>query len=358
LKSETGGLDGYRLRTASAVAIAAGFLFCLPPDGLGATRKPDPIPISIGGGVPESAAFRWSSVLADILSRPPGLPDCDPATACGVPDVVASAQTFDDPQALLTALIAGKISTGILPALRPFRARCGATSDPPVRTLKTLYRQKLQILVRGPGVTTPKDLGRKTIVIGVSGSDSETVALALIDAYNLSRTKIKLLRLPPPAALEALKRGDAAAGFFLGYAYEFGIAALIKNGFTLMSLPESAERTRLLQALTVFEPDAIGPETYKGLTPTSTLSQPVDWLAGPGLDPALPQRLVAAISEPHNLARIYDEVAPVPAVAEGEAFLRLPTPLAEGAAQEAEKAHLPVAVLECPAAAHAQSISR
>jgi TRAP-type uncharacterized transport system substrate-binding protein len=317
-------------------------------------RTPDPIPISIGGGVPESAAFRWSSALADTLSRPPGLPECDKAMACGVPGVIASAQTYDDPGALLNALVAGKVTTAILPALRPYRARCAAPSPAaaqPIRALKALYRQKLQIVLRpGAGVASPKDFGRKTIVVGEPGSDSEAVALALIDAYGLARAKIKLVRIAPPGALDALRSGNAVAGFFLGYAYNVGIADLIKKGFTLMSLPDSPERARLLQTLSVFEADAITPDAYPGVPPTSTLSQPVDWLAGPGLDPLVSEKLVAAISEPHNLTRLYDLIDPVPAIPEGQAFLRLPVAAAEGAVAAANKAHLPIGVLDCSAA--------
>ncbi len=162
-----------------------------------APPQADPIQLSIGGGTPDSAAFRWSSALAETLSRPPGLPECDAGTPCGVPNVVASAQTYDGGQALLKAVIEGTVSTAVLPALPLLRARCALTNGQtlPVTSLKILYRQPLYIVTGNTPapVAKPKDWAGKTVVVGPAGSDSEILTGALLDAYGVPWRRQRLL---------------------------------------------------------------------------------------------------------------------------------------------------------------------
>jgi TRAP-type uncharacterized transport system substrate-binding protein len=312
------------------------------------------IQLSIGGGAVDSAAFRWSSALAETLSRPPGLPDCDPAGPCGVQGVVAGAQTYDTSQALVDALADGRIATAVAPAMTLFRQRCevakGQTA-PAISALKVLYRQPLYLVVRaGPAaIAKPGDWTRKTVVVGASGSDSEALVLALLDAYRVPRNKVKLLRLPPAAAVTAMRKATANVGVFLGHVFDASVGDLMSKGFTLMSLPDTPERTRLLRALPVLEPSAIPPGTYAGLPAISTVAQPVVWVAGPNLDVTLAGKLVTAMSEPHNQTRISALVDPVPIVPEGLAFSRLPVPLSDGARRFALSEHMPVDVVTCPA---------
>jgi TRAP-type uncharacterized transport system substrate-binding protein len=296
--------------------------------------------------------------LAEIVSRPPGLPKCDPGKACGVPGVVADAETYDQPAALVQALIDGKVATGIVPASEIYAARCRSPKDhapAPIWTLKSLYRQPLQILVRDrKAIATPQDFAGKTIAVGERGSDSETVALALLDAYGVPRAKVKLTRSPLPPARAALESGPAAALVLVGHASDPAIGELIGQGFSLLALPDTPQRQKLLKALAVFDADAIAPGAYPGQEPVSTISQPVVWAAGPKLDPGLAATLVAAASEPRNLARLSSLIEPLPSLPEGEAFENLPAPPVEGVERSAIARHLPLTVIGCPAASTAR----
>ena len=334
------------------IVIWAAGLFCaLMPNAVRAALKApvEPIQVVIGGGPVDSAAFKWSSAFAEILSRPPGLPDCDPAGICGVPGVIAGAQTYDDPQALLKALVDGRIATAIIPSMRIYDARCGAEHGKPIAILKALYRQPVKIVVRPDAkIVTPKDFAGKTIVTGEHGSDSEAVTLALLDAYKVPSKKVKILRLAPGAAIAALKSDGAAIGVFTSHAFDVPIVDLTARGFTLVSLPDSPERQKLLHALPVFDVDAIPPATYPGVPAISTISQTVVWAAGSGLNPALAEKLVTNLSEAHNQTRLADLVEPFAPMPEGASFLRLPAPAADGARHFAESKKLPVSELACP----------
>jgi TRAP-type uncharacterized transport system substrate-binding protein len=319
-----------------------------------APPQADPIQISIGGGTPDSAAFRWSSALAETVSRPPGLPDCDAGTPCGVPNVVASAQTYDGGQALLKAVIDGTVTTGVLPALPLLRARCALTNGQTlqVTSLKILYRQPLYILTGNTTlpIAKPKDWAGKTVTVGPAGSDTEILTGALLDAYGVQQKKVKLQRLAPAAAFAALRNGSAMVGVFLGHAFDAGVADLLARGFRLMSLPDTPERARLMRAEPVLEPGAVPAGTYPGLPATSILAQPVTWVAGPGLSAALAKALVAAVSEPHNQARLTELIEPLKTIPEAEAFQRLPVAPADGAIAVAKSESAPVGLIGCPPA--------
>ncbi len=315
--------------------------------------EPPTIQLSIGGGAVESGAYRWSSALAETLSRPPGLPECDPSAPCGVAGVIAGAQTYDTTQALVGALSEGKVATAVVPALSLFRLRCDPAKGqaaPAISALKVLYRQPLYLVVRGgtAPIAEPADWVKKTVTVGIAGSDSEILTLALLDAYRIPRAKVKLLRLPPGEQVDAMRKATANVGIFLGHVFDAQLGELIGKGFTLMSLPDTPERSRLLRTLPVFEASAIPPGAYPGLPAISNLAQPVIWAAGPNLDPVLAGKLVAAMSEPHNQNRIAELVDTIQAVPEGVAFSHLPVPLSEGARRFALSEHMPVDVMNCP----------
>ncbi len=311
------------------------------------------VQLSIGGGSVDSAAYRWSSALAEVLSHPPGLPDCDPAGPCGVPGVIAGAQTYDSSQALAAALADGRIATAVVPALPLFRMRCDVPKGqrpPAVTALKVLYRQPLYLVVRGGtgAVSRPAEWAKKTVAVGPAGSDSELLTLALLDAYKVPRAKVKLARLPAATQIDAMRNGTANIGVFLGHVFDRQVGDLIAAGFTLMSLPDTPERARLLQSLPVFEASAIPPGAFPGLPAISNLAQPVVWAAGPNIDARLAGMLVNAISEPHNRDRIAELVDPVKAVPEGLAFSHLPAPLSDGARAFALAEKQPIDLVNCP----------
>jgi TRAP-type uncharacterized transport system substrate-binding protein len=346
------------LKRAGSVGIYASLGLCalIPFAFARAASAPpaDPIQLSIGGGVPDSAAYRWSAALAETLSRPPGLPPCEAGTACGVPGVVASAQSYDDPQTLLKVVTEGKIATAVLPSLPLLRARCALPKDktPPVSALKVLYRQPLYIVAGNTPVpiAKPKDWIGKTVAVGLPGSDTDVLASALLEAYGLPPKKVKLQRMAPAAQATALRNGQAAVSIFMGHAFDQSVGDLIGNGFRLMSLPDSPERTRLMQAEPVLEASAVAPGTFPGQPATSILAQPVVWVAGPALDQKLAWKLVAAISEVHNQARLAELVEPLPSIPQAEAFQRLPVPLTSGAADIAQAQIATVSVIPCPSA--------
>ena len=341
------------MKGSSRRATGAGALGLLLGACLAHAAAPEePRFISIGGGAVDSAAFRWSSALAQILSRPPGLPKCDATSPCGIPGIIAGAQTYDKPEALLTAIAEGRVATGILSATQIYEARCAppkgkAAAD--IRVLKALYRRPVQLIVSaGSTIRTAKDLAGATIAIGDHGSDSDIVAAALLDAYGPYKPKVKVERMPPDMIIQSIKAGTAKAAIFVGHAADLPIAELLAGGgFKLVALPDTPERRRMLRALPLFEPATV---TAGAPSPASitTVSERAFWIAGPALGSLPAEELVASESSQRNAARLAELVDPVVPVADGEAFHHAPAPLADGVQHFAVAAHLPMDVVDCP----------
>ena len=348
-------MGGRRAVGASAI----GLLLTVASALAAPAQQQEPTFISIGGGAVDSAAFRWSSALAQILSRPPGLPKCESGSPCGVPGVIAGAQTYDHPGALLGALTEGRVATGILSALEIFQARCDPPKGgqpAPIWILKALYRQPVRIVaISAKPIRSPKDLAGMTIALGERGTDSEIVGDALLEAYGpFRRHRPKIVRRAPAQAAAALKDGTVQAALFVGHAADAAIGALLASDrFALVPLPESPERQRLLRALPMFDPDTITADTDRSSPETPTLSQRAFWVAGPGLGPGFADKLVSDESDSRNAAHLAELVAPSVPVAAGDTFGRLPAPPAEGAERYAVTKHHPIDVISCPARAAA-----
>lgn len=336
---------------SAAGAVAIGLL--LGASVAQAAPAEESLFVSIGGGAIDSAAFRWSAALSQILSRPRGLPKCEAGTPCGIPGVIASAQTFDQPDALLAAIADGKVTTGILSATQIFDARCVSPKDKPpaaIQVLKGLYRQPLQLVVAATSpIGAAKELAGTTIAVGEHGSDSEIAGTALLDAYGPHKPKVRIVRLSRDQAIGAIKSGSAQAALFVGRSADRQIGELLKSGEAkLVALPDSPERRRMLRALPLYEPDMITPPGPGTAPSVATVSERAFWVIGPALDSAPTEQLVAAESSAPNATRLMELVEPVAPIADSEAFRHLPAPLAEGAQRYAVASHLPIDTVDCP----------
>ncbi len=86
----------------------------------------------IGTGAPETSYFPIGGVIASAVSNPPGSRDCDQGGSCGVPGLIALAQTTSGSIDNLTQIAAGRtppMYTGCPPA--PFAATVNPTLSAP-----------------------------------------------------------------------------------------------------------------------------------------------------------------------------------------------------------------------------------
>src|SRR5919199_4293960 len=98
--------------------------------------------------------YAIGGLIADIVSRPPGAPPCEGGGSCGVPGLIAVAQTSTGSVANLEAIQAGEIESGFAQsdvAYAAFTATGPFAGRPPfdrLRALANLYTEAVHLVVR------------------------------------------------------------------------------------------------------------------------------------------------------------------------------------------------------------------
>ncbi|MFV3076756.1 TAXI family TRAP transporter solute-binding subunit [Niveispirillum fermenti] len=248
--------------------------------------------------------FDVGTALAAMLSRPPGMPACGGDRACGVPGLIALTQSLPGRTDIVDAVAAGAIETGLAPADRIYAARCQpapGARPADLTILGEIYAEALHVLVRpGLDITDPAALKGRRVAIGVAGSDERRLAERILSAHGLRRQTVRGVETGGAAALQALAEGRIDALFRIAAAPDPAIATVIDAGARLV--PVTGEAAGRLSGLHPFgAPDAIEAGIYGADQPAiATMMQPVAWIAGPALDPALAQQLITALASRPN----------------------------------------------------------
>lgn len=248
--------------------------------------------------------FDIGAALASILSRPPGMPACTDDRACGVPGLIAVTQSLPDRGDIVAAVASGAVETGLAPADRIYAARCfpapGARPTD-LTILGEIYSEALHVLVRAEtGLTDIGQLKGRRVAIGVVGSDERRLADRILSAYGLRRQQVRGLEIGGEEAALALADGRIDALFRIAATPDPVVAMAVISGARL--LPVTGDAAGRLSGLHPFGvPGSIAAGTYHEDQPAvATMMQPVAWIAGPSLDPALAGQLTAALANRAN----------------------------------------------------------
>ena len=137
----------------------------------------------IGTGDASGTFFLMGSAIAGAISNPPGSRACDAGGSCGVPDLIAVAQTSQGSIDNIRALESGQIESGLGQADLVYWASIGESvfrDTGPVenmRVIANLYQESVHIVTRRHGgIWTIGDLAGRRIAVGPETSDSRVTA--------------------------------------------------------------------------------------------------------------------------------------------------------------------------------------
>lgn len=259
--------------------------------------------LRIGVDASGERGFDVGAALAAMLSRPPGLPACAADRACGVPGLVALAQSQPSRHDIVAAVTDGRVETGLAPADQVYAARCfpaAGTKPADLTIIGEIYNEALHALVRAEtGLTGIAQLRGRRVAMGIAGSDERRLAERMLAAHGLRMQDVKRVEIGGDAAVLALADGRIDALFRIAAAPDPSIAMAISAGARLVPVADDGGR---LSGLHPFgAPGLIQADTYgEGHPAVSTLMQPVVWVAGPALSPDLAGQLVAALANKPN----------------------------------------------------------
>jgi len=177
----------------------------------------------IGTGDTSSTLFAVGSAIANVISNPPGSRPCSRGGSCGVPNLIAVAQSTDGGIENVEAIAAGAMESALVYADLAYWAYFGTgpfAAEEPLSTLRAiahLYPAVVHIVTRhGQGIEQVSDLAGKRVSLGPKASGTPVNAQAILAAYGLLVDDIEASYLESGLAADRLEAEEIDAFFVVG----------------------------------------------------------------------------------------------------------------------------------------------
>ena len=254
----------------------------------------------IGTGSTAGTYYPVGGLLAAAISNPPGSHPCEEGGACGVPGLIAVAQSTEGSVDNVRRMESGGLESALCQADVAYWAAVGEgifnDSGPQteLRTIASLFPELLHLVVRHEAnIRSVKDLVGKRISLDREGSGTRVDALLVLEAFGIKPGSYEEVPLAAGQAAEVLERGELDA-FFMVAGTPVPVVDELANLQLINLLPlEGPEVTALAERYPFFALDAISAGTYHNQGVTPTLSVAALWLVSQEVE----EELVFAITD-------------------------------------------------------------
>jgi len=255
-----------KLRTKLIASIIAGGMLAS-----GVAQAQDMTFFRIGTGSAGGTYFPIGGIIANAISNPPGSRPCDEGGSCGVPGLVAIAQSTNASAHNVTAIQAGQMEAGLTGAATLYQAYHGVgkfegNQKPDLRVIANLFPEDMHlVLPKGGELASLKDLKGKRVGIAQAGSGTQIAVLMILEDQGITLDDIEEAELNNSQSAERIADGQLDAYF---YAAGTPVAAMVQlsstKGMDLYSFSD-AEVTAVNKILPYYVPSKIGAGTYEGI---------------------------------------------------------------------------------------------
>lgn len=177
----------------------------------------------IGTGPTATTSYALGTAISAGISKPPRSPACDAAKVCGVPGLIAVAQSTESGLSAVRSMLDGDLESAIVPSDIAYWAYTGGgpfsnlfpVDD--IRIIANLISFVLHIVVDADsGIETVADLKGKKVSLGTEGSGTLTTAINTLDVHGITLDQIDPSFLKPGPSADALAAGQIDAFFHVG----------------------------------------------------------------------------------------------------------------------------------------------
>ena len=322
-------------RQVMASALAAATL------GTGVARADDPRFVGIATGSLTGTYYPVGTLLASLLSSPPGARPCGEAGGCGVPNLILVVETSKGSVANVEAISAGRVATGFAQSDVAYGAFSGTgvfAGRPPManlRALASLYVESLHLVVTAiSGIKRVADLRGRRVSLDVEGSGTLIDALAVLEAFGLAPGDLTAVHVSQDRAID-LMTGGALDALFIVAGYPAATVTELTRTIGAQLVPITGEPVgRLLASHRFITLDDIPGDTYPGIeSGTPTVGVAALWLAGTDLDEELAYQITQALFDPLILKQLAQGHPKGGSIALANALRGVAIPLHPGAAR-------------------------
>ena len=240
---------------------------------------------TIGTGASSSTYFLTGALLGNIISNPPGSRPCDRGGSCGVPGLIAVAQSTQGSVENMRRVGAGSLDSGLSRANIVDWAYNGTwifegeTAIDNLRAIANLYPEEFHIVVRaGSGIESVADLKGRRVSLGEEQSGTRYDSLLMLRYYGLTVDDIDPVYTTPGHAADLLEVGVIDAFIIIGSAPVAAIAALAKRVEINLLPIEEAKAIEMVEEHPFFTTTAIPAGAYEHVPLTGTLGVGTIWV--------------------------------------------------------------------------------
>ncbi|WP_179381024.1 TAXI family TRAP transporter solute-binding subunit [Jannaschia marina] len=235
----------------------------------------------IGTGGAGGTYFPIGGTIANAISAPPGSRPCEEGGQCGVPGLVAIAQSTNASVANNAAVQNGSLEAGMTAAdaLRDMYLGEGKYEGNPhdkLRIVANLFPEDLHLVVpAGSDLASLGDLAGRRVGIAQAGSGTQVAVLQILGTQGVDRDNMEEAELNNSQSAERLADGQLDAYF---YAAGWPVAAMVQlastKGMDLYSMSDE-EVAAASEAVPAYIQSTIPGGVYEGVDEdTNTVAVP------------------------------------------------------------------------------------
>ena len=231
----------------------------------------DPTFFRIGTGGAGGTYFPIGGTIANGISAPPGARPCDKGGQCGVPGLIAIAQSttasvFNNAAVQNGELEAGLAAADVTRSMYLGQGKFEGKPHPKLRIVANLYPEDLHlVLPKGKSVNNLGDLKGKRVGIAQAGSGTQVAVLQMLDAWGVNRDNMEEAELNNSQSAERLADGQLDAYF---YAAGWPVSAMVQlsstKGMELHSFTD-ADMKKINDIIPAYIPSKIPANVYEGV---------------------------------------------------------------------------------------------
>lgn len=295
----------------------------------------------IASGSPGGTYFPIASLIAKVISNPPGSKGCDEGGNCGVPDLTATAQSSKGSVANVDALLKQTYPTAIAQsdvaywaytATGPFRTR---KSNKQLCVISSLYPEDVHLVAtRSANISGVSALAGKRVALGERESGALLGAQLLVRAYGLQEGKdfaATLVNYSDAQVLIKERKLDAFVAV-IGYPSEAIEFMIQRQDMHLVPIVGEG-RDRLIKGSPFYSASVIPQNAYTNQSKNiQTVAVNALWIARTNLDPEFVYQFTRTFWSNKHARSILDGGHPKGSeITLQTAFNGVPIPLCSGA---------------------------
>jgi uncharacterized protein len=261
----------------------------------------------IGTGSTSGTYYPIGTLLSAVISSPPGSRSCEDGGSCGVPGLIAAAQTTRGSISNIEGVTKHNLETGLAQSDMVHAAFHGsgvyATSKAfkNLRVIANLYPESVHLVVRkGAGISRVEDLKGKRVSMDLHGSGTRENAKLILAAYGLNEGEFTAIETNPDKSVRLFLADKLDAFFFVAGFPAKAVIDLAKNDKADLLPISGAIADKIIAAHSFFSPNIIPAETYGGINETTTLAVSTQWVIDASMDEKLVYEVTKALWHPES----------------------------------------------------------